>query len=81
MDEDKTAEVGSQSWVDDRLAEIDRIPDSLQKVKALVELASQLLPSPADVFQEALAAAQNIEEPSAKANALIEIAPHLPESQ
>ncbi|UIE37431.1 P-loop NTPase fold protein [Leptodesmis sichuanensis] len=81
MNEEKTGEVDSRTWVDDRLAEIDRIPDSLQKVKALVELASQLLPSPADVFQEALATAQNIEEPSAKANALIEIAPHLPESQ
>ncbi|MCY6492803.1 P-loop NTPase fold protein [Leptolyngbya sp. GGD] len=81
MDEEKMAEVSSQPWVDERLAEINRITDSLEKIEALVELASELLPSPLDVLQQALLVAQSLEDSSDKAQAISAIAPQLPEFQ
>ena len=81
MDEEKTMRVSSQTWVDNRLERINRITNAIDRFNALVELTSELLPSPLDVLQQALMAAQAIEEPYFKADALSAIAPRLPESQ
>ena len=79
---DATTSMDLNSWVDKRVREIDRIDDALEKVKALVELASEL-PSPSAVSQQqavlerALDAAGIIENDSDKVKALRAIAPHL----
>jgi len=78
---DDTAPVRSNDSVSERLAEIDCIPDASKKVKALVELASQLLPSPSEVLSQALEAAQSIQSESSRATALAAIAPQLPATE
>jgi|GEM_PF-1943564 len=78
---DDTAPVRSNDSVSERLAEIDQIADASEKVKALVELASQLLPSGSEVLQQALSAALAIDDESDRANALAAIAPQLPPTE
>ncbi|MCY7273648.1 MAG: hypothetical protein LH702_07860 [Phormidesmis sp. CAN_BIN44] len=81
MDEEKTTGVGSQTWVDGRVAEINSITNNFEKAYALVKLASVLQPSPTEILQEALIAAQAIGRSDYKAEALSAIAPQLPESE
>ena len=78
---DDTAPVHSNDSVSERLAEIDQIADASKKVEALVELASQLLPSGSEVLEQALSAALAIQSESDRANALAAIAPQLPETE
>ncbi|MEM9217057.1 MAG: P-loop NTPase fold protein [Cyanobacteria bacterium P01_F01_bin.150] len=69
-------------WVDRQLAEIEaQTSDPEDTVKALLELASELLPSRSEILQEAFETAQAIEDdPEAKAEALSVIALYLPRS-
>ncbi len=78
---DAQTSTGPNIWVEESLAAIDGIADGAEKVQALLDLASELLPSPAKVLERALAAADTIQNNSSKAFALMEIAPRLPESE
>ncbi len=61
------------SWVGKRLTEIEGIKDASERVEALVSLAAEMLPSRAEVLQQALDAALAIESESDKVKALIPI--------
>ena len=79
---DAPTAVGPNFWVDERLAEIEKIDDAYNQVMELVGLASELLPSKSQAIKAAIEAAQSIEDnPGNKADALITIAPLLPESE
>jgi len=78
---DDTAPVRSNDSVSERLAEIDQIADASEKVEALVELASQLLPSGSEVLQQALSAALAIDDESDRAKTLAAIAHQLPATE
>ena len=77
---DAPTPVGPNDWVAERLAEIDRMADTTEKVEVLLAFESELLPSSSKVFHQALTAAATLQDDSAKAYALGAIAPHLPES-
>ncbi|MEM0979758.1 MAG: P-loop NTPase fold protein [Cyanobacteria bacterium P01_H01_bin.58] len=71
-----------QEWVEERLAEIEAaIEDPEKKIEALLNLASELLPSRSEVLQQTLDAANSITDDYEKAKVLSEIAPQLPESE
>jgi hypothetical protein len=79
---DAPTPVGPNDWVAKRLAEIDCIADASEQVRALLELEAELLPSGSAVLQAALKAILAIENDlEAKAKALSEIAPRLPQLQ
>ena len=79
---DAPAPIGPNDWVAERLADIDQIADASKQVWALLELEAELLPSGSAVLQAALEAALAIkDDPEAKAEALSEIAPRLPQPQ
>ena len=69
--------ISPDSWVEERLAEIDGIADGTEKVRALVNLASEMLPSRSEVLKQALDAAQAIQDESSRREALSAIAPQL----
>ncbi len=77
---DDITPIRSNGLTSERLAEIDRITDASEKVKALVELASQLLPSPSELLAEALKA-QPIRLKITDVIALELIAPQLPQNE
>ncbi len=70
----------AESWVDERLTEIKGIKDPLKRVEALVSLAAEMLPSRAEVLEQALEAANSLQNEGLKAQALTAIAPQLKES-
>lgn len=80
---DAPAPIGPNDWVNKCLAEIDRMADAFDQVEALVELASELLPSPSKVVQEALTAALAIKDKdlSDKVYVLSKILVYLPKLQ
>jgi hypothetical protein len=55
--------------------------DASRQVEALLELEAELLPSPSDVLQRVLTAADNLQDDAFKAETLSAIAPRLPESE
>ncbi|MEM7647532.1 MAG: hypothetical protein AAF283_00005, partial [Cyanobacteria bacterium P01_A01_bin.70] len=77
---EQEAQVGSNDRVEARLREIDGIQDPSEKVKALVKLASEMLPSRSEVQHQALDAAQAIQSEDYRRDALMAIAPQLSEA-
>jgi predicted KAP-like P-loop ATPase len=80
MQEQQLQATGDE-WLDERLAEIEEIADPSKKVEALVNLASQMLPSSSEVLAQALTAAKTIQNEYARAKVLAAIASQLPEPE
>ena len=74
-----TVQVGSPEWVQAQLIEIELLADGVDKVRVLVGVAEQLLPSPLEVRRQAWDIANTIEDKVKRAYALIAIASHAPE--
>ena len=79
--EETTTPAKSQSWIEERLAEIEEIKDPEAQVDELLEFADKLLPSSSEVLKDALDAAQKIEDKYERSLALVAIAPNLPETE
>ena len=78
MPEQQLQATGNE-WVDERLAEIEAgIQDPNEKIEALLNLAAEMLPSRAEVLQQAREAANAVEDEDKKAELLSEISAQSP---
>jgi cell fate (sporulation/competence/biofilm development) regulator YmcA (YheA/YmcA/DUF963 family) len=70
---DDTTPICSSESVSEQLAEINHIADPSKKVEALIELASQLLPSPSEVLAQVLEDIRDIGDEKNRDESLITI--------
>ncbi|NEQ55746.1 MAG: hypothetical protein F6K11_37525, partial [Leptolyngbya sp. SIO3F4] len=68
------------SSVNRRLTEIEKIEAPSDRVKALLDMASEMLPSSSNILQQAFDAAESIQNEASRAKVLSEIVPYFSKS-